>query len=111
MDPRGLFDYNELWQLIIAIEDTMNNYKVGSPQWMDLDAQRQRLFAELLQELQKPTLCVKLARGGAIAGAGGVGAFTGYYISEEVNNGFYTIGLKVYDWYYGTKQYQWGINF
>ncbi len=45
--------------------------------------------------------CRLLARGGAVAAAGAVGAFTGYNISNEVNNGFETAGTVFWDWWYG----------
>jgi RHS repeat-associated protein len=116
-DPRGLLTPEEIRQVIALLDQGLDQYPVGSDMWKLMYRQRAEWYRELQKALAEQAkrqalrrVC-KIGRGGGITLAAGVGAFTGYYIGDEVNNGFYTGGLLFWDWWYGNSKYEIGINF
>lgn len=108
MDPRGLDGINfsgpSIEELRIAIEEygaKLNELPTGSPEWQSAYQARAALYKQLRNLLLKRAACRAAGRVGAIGAATGIGAFTGYYIRNEVNQGFQTVGAVLSDWWYG----------
>jgi RHS repeat-associated protein len=100
-DPTGLYSIEEIKMWLNALDEGMKQMPMGSPEWYEAQATKNRLYGLLRSELNKQAACRAAGRAGAVPAAAGVGAFTGYYIRNNVNYGFQTFGAWFWDWLYG----------
>jgi RHS repeat-associated protein len=110
-DAGGLESIEEIQECLKMLDEHMRNAPMHSPEWYEAQRQKSLLYGQLRKQLLKRAVCRTACRAGAVGASAGVGAFTGFYIQDEVNKGFYTAGLLFWDWWYGNNQYEIGINF
>jgi RHS repeat-associated protein len=109
LDPLDALSSKELMRAIETLAKGLNKFPAGSPEFQAFYQQRTRYYAAYQRALAREAarratagrICRIGLRTGAVVAAAAVGTFTGYYIRNEVNQGFQNAGAVFFDWWYG----------